>query len=135
MVGAHEGESIRRGVGDRSEARFSIVLWKHGNNLRFGSECHGKPFLTSKEHLCLSSSCDHCWGVISPQSPTKADVTRPGPRSDSGRNEAGPGCPAFESWLELDLLCQSRAEERICRVHRALDIQCGLVRLWYLPFF
>lgn len=76
----------------------------HGKNLRFDSKYNGKPVPTGKEQPCLSSRCDHCWGVISPQRSAPADTARPGPRRDCVRNEGGLGQPTAEFWLEPDLL-------------------------------
>lgn len=104
VAGAHEREIIRTGIGEKSGARFSSFVG-HEKKSRFGSECNGKTFLSSKEQPFLSSSCNHCWDVISPgQCPAAVAVARLGPRSDRAMDEAGPGHPAIESWLESDRL-------------------------------
>lgn len=113
---------LGKGAGDRAGARIFQSPVNHRRDLRFDSKRHGKPFLTSEKHPCLSCSCDHCDSVSSydwhqmmwpGQDP---EVMVSGMRdilgivpANAGRNQTGS--------VSLEL------REGSCGVLRALDIQ------------
>lgn len=123
---------LGKGAGDRAGARIFQSPVNHRRDLRFDSKRHGKPFLTSEKHPCLSCSCDHCDSVSSydwhqmmwpGQDP---EVMVSGMRDILGIVPANAGRSQTGS-VSLEL------REGSCGVLRALDIQLGLEKLWTLP--